>query len=217
MSKKDFELGLEISKLLKEKGAETPLLDNRSAVFSFAKLDSIEQQFKKILEVLGLDLKDDSLKDTPRRVASMYIHELFYGLDYRNFPKSTVVSNKMQFDEMVTESGITSLSVCEHHFQTIDGKVTISYIPKDKILGLSKLNRITDFFSRRPQIQERLTIQIYYALSYILQTEDVAVKIDAVHYCIKCRGVNDRAASTRTSKLGGVYKNAEVRAEFFSS
>jgi GTP cyclohydrolase I len=146
----------------------------------------------------------------------MYVEEIFSGLDYENFPKCTTVKNEFKMDEMITVSGIKSISVCEHHFVTIDGLCKIAYIPKDKVLGLSKFNRIVKFFSQRPQIQERLTLQIYEALAYILETENVAVMIEADHYCVKQRGVEDNSRTT-TTKLGGVFKENEVRNEFLKS
>ena len=208
--KTDKKLGLEIKQYLIKQGKEVPLLDNNIN----NKKEIIKHHFTNIMECLGLDLNDDSLKDTPQRVADMYIDEMFYGLDYNNFPKCTSVENKMQYDEMVIEKNITAISNCEHHFVIIDGLCHIGYIPKEKVLGLSKLNRIVDFFCKRPQIQERLVEQIYYALNYILQTEDIIVIINAVHYCVKARGIKDINSNTTTSKLGGKFKNPEVRKEF---
>ena len=145
----------------------------------------------------------------------MYHHEIFWGLDYEAFPKCTTVNNKMKYDEMVIEKNINVQSNCEHHFVIIDGKATIAYIPKEKVLGLSKMNRIVEYFSKRPQIQERLTEQIYYALQYILETDNIAVLINAEHFCVKSRGVEDVGSSTITSKLGGCFKSdSSVRAEF---
>src|SRR5690606_17629177 len=141
--------------------------------------------------VFGLDLKNDSLKETPLRVAKMYVNELFYGLDYSNFPKCTTVENTLgNYTQPVFVTKIPIISMCEHHFQTISGTCDIKYIPNKKILGLSKFNRIVDFFSRRPQIQERLTAQIGACLSFLLETENVWVEIEASHNCVKCRGVN---------------------------
>lgn len=168
------------------------------------------------MEALDLDLNDDSLIETPRRVAKMYVDEIFYGLDYELFPKCTTVDNKMQYDSMVVERNINVQSNCEHHFVVIDGSCHIGYIPKDKVLGLSKLNRIVQFFSKRPQIQERLTEQIYHALCYILGTDDVAVVIEASHYCVKSRGIQDVNSDTVTSRIGGTFLNDSiVRKEFF--
>ena len=170
------------------------------------------------MQALGLDLTDDSLEETPIRVAKMFVNEIFEGLDYENFPKCTLQSNKFKCDEMVIERGIDVSSTCEHHFQNISGDCKIAYIPKDKVLGLSKLNRVVRFFSKRPQVQERLTLQIYHALSLILETEDVAVEINAVHHCVCSRGIEDKNSSTTTRKLGGCFKaEPETRAEFLSS
>jgi GTP cyclohydrolase I len=168
------------------------------------------------MNVLHLDLEDDSLVDTPRRVAKMYVNEFFKGLDYEHFPKCTVIENKMDAG-MVAEKGIKVMSNCEHHFVVIDGVATVAYIPNQKVLGLSKLNRIVNFFARRPQVQERLTNQIWHTLNFILDTEDVAVYIDAVHYCVRSRGVEDADSSTVTSKLGGVFMHSpDTRAEFMA-
>ena len=181
------------------------------------KIDSIEKDFTNIMTTLGLNLEDDSLIDTPKRVAKMYVNEIFWGLDYEAFPKCTAVSNKMEYDEMVVERGINVQSNCEHHFVVIDGVATVAYIPDRKVLGLSKMNRVVEYFSKRPQIQERLTEQIFHALEYILETDNIAVVIDAQHFCVKSRGVEDVGSSTVTSKLGGMFrKNATVRAEFMA-
>jgi GTP cyclohydrolase I len=166
---------------------------------------------------MGLDLSDDSLIETPKRVAKMYINEIFWGLDYDAFPKCTAVDNKMEYDEMVIERNVNVQSNCEHHFVVIDGLATVAYIPKNTVLGLSKLNRVVEYFSKRPQVQERLTEQVYYALQYILGTEDIAVVIDAQHYCVKSRGVEDINSRTVTSKIGGIFKReSSVRHEFLS-
>lgn len=180
------------------------------------KMKEIEFHFTKIMQILNLDLNDDSLVDTPKRVAKMYVKELFTGLDYNNFPKITTIENKMDAG-MVVEKNVKVMSNCEHHFVTIDGVACVAYIPKNKVIGLSKINRVVDFFSRRPQVQERLTNQIWHTLSYLLETEDVAVYLDAVHFCVKSRGAEDMNSSTVTSKLGGAFKtNPETRAEFMS-
>ena len=161
------------------------------------------------MKLLELDLSDDSLVDTPKRVAKMYVNEIFWGLDYEAFPKCTAVDNKMKYDEMVIERNINVQSNCEHHFVVIDGVATVAYI--------SKLNRVVEYFAKRPQIQERLTEQVYHALSYILDTENIGVIVDAQHYCVKSRGVEDVGSSTITSKLGGCFKNdPAVRNEFMN-
>jgi GTP cyclohydrolase I len=214
-TKTDPELGLRVHKHLVEMGVETPSAPND--LDRKDKISLIETNFKRIMEVLGLDLSDDSLAETPNRVAKMMVNEIFWGLDYEAFPKCTTVNNKMRYDEMVIERNINVQSNCEHHFVIIDGLATVAYIPKDRVLGLSKINRIVEYFSKRPQIQERLTEQVYYALQYILDTDNVAVVINAQHYCVKSRGVEDTGSSTMTSKLGGCFKaDPAVRAEFMS-
>ena len=214
-SKCDPGLGKELSTYLKSIGLETPLINNDYT--NDEKVEQIAYHFSKIMEVLGLDLSDDSLTDTPERVAKMYVNEIFRGLDSGNFPKCTYIGNKMDYDEMVTVKDIQVMSNCEHHFVIIDGFADIAYIPNQRVLGLSKLNRIVDYFSCRPQVQQRLTNQIFHCLCYILKTDDVAVVIDATHYCVKARGVRDVNSHTVTSKLGGVFKsNPSTRAEFLS-
>jgi len=180
------------------------------------KIAEIEKHFSYIMQVLGLDIDDDSLRETPKRVAKMYVNEIFWGLDYEAFPKCTTVENKMKYNEMVVERNVSVQSNCEHHFVVIDGLATVAYVPKEKVLGLSKINRIVEYFSKRPQIQERLTEQIFHTLCYILDTTDVAVMIDAQHYCVKSRGVEDTGSSTVTTRLGGGFKtDPEVRNEFY--
>ena len=214
-TKTDPVLGQKVHEYLVSVGVETPVIDN--GLSRKEKIDKIEGNFDEIVTTLGLDLKDDSLMDTPKRVAKMYVNEIFWGLDYDAFPKVTVVDNKMKYNEMVVEKGISVQSYCEHHFVNIDGLATVAYVPNKKVLGLSKMNRIVEYFSRRPQIQERLTEQIYHALSFILETENVAVMIDAKHFCVKSRGVEDTQCSTVTSRLGGSFKaHPEVRAEFLA-
>jgi GTP cyclohydrolase I len=214
-TKTDPELGLRVHKHLVKMGVETPSAPND--LDRKDKISLIEINFKRIMETLGLDLSDDSLAETPNRVAKMMVTEIFWGLDYEAFPKCTTVNNKMRYDEMVIERNINVQSNCEHHFVIIDGLATVAYIPKDRVLGLSKINRIVEYFSKRPQIQERLTEQVYYALQYILDTDNVAVVINAQHYCVKSRGVEDTGSSTMTSKLGGCFKSdPAVRSEFMS-
>lgn len=181
------------------------------------KIAKITEHFTEIMRTLGLDLSDDSLKDTPRRVAKMYVREVFSGLDPATFPRLTSIENKLGYNEMVTVKDISVISVCEHHFVTIDGRATISYIPKERVVGLSKLNRIAKFFARRPQVQERLTKQIADCLEHVLETDDVAVCIRAKHYCVVQRGVEDAASETVTSDLRGSFReDARTRAEFFA-
>ena len=214
-TKADPALGQKVHQYLASVGVETPVIDN--GLSRKEKIQKIEDNFDEIVTTLGLDSKDDSIKDTPKRVAKMYVNEIFWGLDYASFPKITVVENKMQYNEMIVEKGISVQSFCEHHFVNIDGLATVAYIPKNKVLGISKMNRIVEYFSRRPQIQERLTEQIYHALSFILDTENVALTIDAKHFCVKSRGVEDTECSTVTSRLGGSFKaHPEVRAEFLA-
>jgi len=212
--KTDPELGQKVHEHLVKMGVETPT--NPNNYDRKEKIDHIEAHFAHIMCILGLDLSDDSLVDTPKRVAKMYVNEIFWGLDYDAFPKCTAVDNKMKYNEMVCERNINVQSNCEHHFVVIDGLATVAYVPNQKVLGLSKINRIVEYFSKRPQIQERLTEQVFHALQYILETEDVAVMIDAQHYCVKSRGVEDTGSSTVTSKLGGGFKSdPAARAEFY--
>jgi GTP cyclohydrolase I len=197
------------------RGLETPLVENQLSAEE--KRQRIQAHFTEIMKVLGLDLRDDSLMDTPRRIAKMYVNEIFGGLDYRNFPKLTAVENKMRVDEMVRVANINLSSTCEHHFITIDGTATVAYIPRGKVIGLSKINRIVAFFAQRPQIQERLTEQVLLALQTLLETDDVAVSITAVHFCVKARGVMDANSHTTTTALGGAFKiSPETRKEFLA-
>jgi len=214
-TKTDPELGRKVHEHLVSVGVETPIkkrnLDRKEQI------DIIEGNFAEIMRALGLDLTDDSLIETPKRVAKMYVNEIFWGLDYDAFPKCTTVDNKMKYNEMVVERNVNVQSNCEHHFVIIDGTATVAYVPKDKVLGLSKINRIVEYFSKRPQIQERLTEQIFHTLQFILGTEDVAVMIDAQHYCVKSRGVEDTGSSTVTSRLGGGFKtDPAARQEFLN-
>jgi GTP cyclohydrolase I len=214
-TKTNPDLGQEIQAHLEEIGVHTPVKENNLS--RSERIEVIEKHFTEIMKTLGLDLTDDSLQDTPKRVAKMYVNEVFWGLDPDAFPKCTAVENKMKYDEMVIERNVNVQSNCEHHFVVIDGFATVAYIPKDKVIGLSKINRIVEYFSKRPQIQERLTEQIYHALCYILGTEDVGVVIDAQHFCVKSRGVEDVGSSTVTLKLGGVFKSdPATRAEFMA-
>lgn len=178
---------------------------------------AIAYHFEKIMRILGLDMEDDSLKGTPKRVAKMYVDEIFKGLRKETFPRIMCVENKFN-SQMVTEANITMNSGCEHHFITVCGYAHIAYIPKKKVIGLSKLNRIVDYFASRPQVQERLNEQIKTFLCDVMDTEDVAVVIDGVHFCVRARGIKDSSSVTRTASLGGIFKEkAEVRAEFFNN
>ena len=208
-------LGLAVQEHLLSLNMHTPTIETMSSPKD--RIEAIETQMRGVMEILGLDLNDDSMEDTPLRVAKMYVAELFYGLDTETFPKCTIVENSMRYDEMVMEKSINVTSFCEHHFQPISGHATIAYIPDKKVLGLSKLNRVTDYFCRRPQVQERLTGQIFHALQFVLQTDHVAVLIDAEHGCVKNRGIQDYHSHTITSKLGGAFREIpETRAEFMS-
>jgi GTP cyclohydrolase I len=198
-----------------EHGLETPMVE--TGMSDQQKYEHIRDLMAEVVRTLGLDLRDDSLAETPHRIAKMYVHEIFSGLDYRHFPKLSLIENKMNVSEMVKVRDIDLTSTCEHHFVTIDGVAKVAYIPKDTIIGLSKLNRIVRFFGQRPQVQERLTQQILVALQVLLGTEDVAVSIDATHYCVKSRGVMDSNSQTSTTALGGCFKeNIHTRAEFLN-
>lgn len=211
--KADPELGKKVHEYLMKVGVETPTVSN--GLSRTDKIEIIEKKFADIMNTLGLDLSDDSLAETPKRVAKMYVGEIFWGLDWEAFPKCTTVDNKMHYNEMVVERNVNVQSNCEHHFVVIDGLATVAYVPKKKVLGLSKINRIVEYFSKRPQIQERLTEQIFHTLCYILETDDVAVVINARHYCVRSRGVEDTGSSTVTSRLGGGFKtDPSARAEF---
>ncbi|MGR5094590.1 GTP cyclohydrolase I FolE [Vibrio maritimus] len=202
-----------VREALISKGLETPMTP--SEMSSDQKYNRIKGLLTEVVSTLGLDLTDDSLAETPHRIAKMYVHEIFSGLDYDNFPKISVIDNKMSVDEMVNVSDIDLTSTCEHHFITIDGLAQVAYIPKSKILGLSKINRIVRFFAQRPQVQERLTQQILVAIQTLVETENVAVTIKATHYCVKSRGVMDANSETTTTALGGTFKtNPQTRAEF---
>lgn len=227
---RDFDIGaldigaLRVRDALISRGVETPMrldlhpslaLSSAVVMSSIEKKEKITAHMREILTILGLDLDDDSLTKTPERIAKMYVDEVFSGLDYANFPSITIIDNKMGCDEMVTVKDITLTSTCEHHLITIDGKCTVSYLPKDNIIGLSKINRIVRFFAQRPQVQERLSRQILIALQVLLETDNVAVHINATHYCVKARGVMDSSSKTTTTALGGIFKkNPATRAEF---
>ena len=200
---------------LEKHGLETPMIDND--LTNEQKYQRIKELMTEVVSTLGLDLTDDSLAETPHRISKMYVHEIFSGLDYSKFPKLSLIENKMGADEMVKIRDIDLTSTCEHHFVTIDGLAKVAYIPKDKIIGLSKINRVVRFFAQRPQVQERLTRQILVSLQALLETDDVAVSIDAAHYCVKSRGVMDTNSQTSTTALGGCFKkNAHTRAEFLN-
>jgi len=192
---------------------ETPLRSDAFKIDDDLKIELIEKNFREIMHILGLDLNDESLKDTPKRVAKMYVKEVFSGLNPENKPKTTIFNNNFKFKEMLVEKDITIYSYCEHHFVPIFGKAHIAYFPNGHVIGLSKLNRIAQYYAKRPQVQERLTIQIANELKETLGSEDVAVIIDANHMCVASRGVNDVNSSTITSSFHGKFLNESVRSE----
>ena len=216
--KNDKDLGKRVNQHLISLGLETPVTDKVKAV-STQKIEEIAPRFREIMEILGLDLADDSLMDTPNRVAKMYVNEIFYGLNYDFFPKCTAIENKMKANgSFLLEKNINVQSNCEHHFVVIDGLATVAYLPDKKLLGLSKLNRIVQFFAKRPQVQERLTEQIRATIQFVAETKDVAVYVDAKHWCVKSRGIQDQTSSTVTLSVGGVFAedNSEIRKEFLN-
>lgn len=192
----------------------SPLIKDH-ALTDDQKLKVIEENFKEIMIALGLDLKDDSLRETPKRIAKMFVHEVFKGLNPFNFPKMTTIENKMGYDQMIVVQNIVLMSTCEHHFQPIQGFATVAYIPNKKVIGLSKINRIVEYFSKRPQVQERLTKQVADCLQQVLETDHVAVHINAKHFCVIARGIEDVHSSTATCELRGDFKtNASTRREY---
>lgn len=194
-------------------GLETPMIENAFDLSDEAKKEKIAVLFAEIMEVMGLDLSDDSLKGTPDRVARMYIDEIFSGLNPANKPRVALFDNKYQYNQMLVEKNITFYSNCEHHFVPIIGKAHVAYISSGKVIGLSKLNRIVQYYAKRPQVQERLTNQIALELKNILNTEDIAVIIDAKHLCVSSRGVQDDASTTITTYYGGAFQHHGKKAE----
>lgn len=192
----------------------TPLREDAFAIDDKTKIELIEKHFGEIMNIMGLDMTDDSLKDTPRRVAKMFINESFKGLNPANKPHVTLFQNKYNYKQMVIEKDISFYSNCEHHFVPIFGKAHIGYISSGMVVGLSKLNRIVDYYSKRPQVQERLTIQIANELMEALNTEDVAVVMEAKHLCVSSRGIKDDTSITTTSALFGKFLDADTRSEF---
>ncbi|GAA4450505.1 GTP cyclohydrolase I FolE [Nibrella saemangeumensis] len=192
---------------------DTPLRDDAFDLDDNLKVELIEEHFREIMNILGLDLTDDSLKGTPKRVAKMFVKEVFSGLNPKNKPKATLFENKYQYNQMLVEKDITLHSYCEHHFVPILGKAHVAYISSGKVIGLSKLNRIVRYFAKRPQVQERLTMQIADELKKVLQTDDVAVIIDAKHLCVSTRGVHDTDSSTVTAAYYGKFKEEATRQE----
>lgn len=193
---------------------ETPLKKDAFIMSDDEKIKKIEFHFKEIMETLGLDLKDDSLAGTPERVAKMYVKEIFSGLDPANKPKIALFENRYQYNQMLVEKDITFYSNCEHHFVPIFGKAHLAYISNGKVIGLSKLNRIVQYFAKRPQVQERFTMQIAKELQKVLKTENVAVIIDAKHLCVSSRGIQDSNAATITSFYGGKFAEENTKLEF---
>ena len=194
---------------------ETPLRKDAFEKTDAQKIKAIEYYFAQILEELGLDLTDDSLSGTPYRVAKMYVKELFYGLDPKNKPKISLFDNKYRYGKMLVEKNISLDSLCEHHFLPINGYAHVAYIPKDKVIGLSKINRVVDYYAHRPQVQERLSLQILNELKETLQTEDVMVMISAKHLCVSQRGIKDKESSTTTLEYSGLFNEKSYRDEFF--
>ncbi len=195
---------------------ETPLREDAFVMDDDLKIELIEKHFREIMHIMGLDLDDDSLSGTPRRVAKMYVKEVFSGLNPANKPEPKLFENKYQYDQMLVEKDITFYSHCEHHFVPIYGKAHVAYFSSGKVIGLSKINRIVQYFSKRPQVQERLTVQIANELKKILQTEDVAVVMDAAHMCVSSRGVNDTNSRTGTAHFSGKFKDQDIKNEFLN-
>ena len=195
---------------------ETPLREDAFELDNSTKKKLIEGHFREIMNILGLDLNDDSLKGTPSRVAKMYVEEIFSGLDPKNKPKVALFDNKYKYKEMLVEKDITFYSNCEHHFVPIIGKAHVAYISNGQVIGLSKINRIVQYLAKRPQVQERLTVQIANELKQMLNTNDVAVVIDAAHLCVSSRGVQDINSQTVTSHYSGKFNADETRKEFLS-
>ena len=192
----------------------TPIRDDAFDMSDQEKISLIRDNVEKILHTIGMDLNDDSIKGTPDRVAKMFVNEIFSGLNPKNKPKSSTFENKYKYGEILIEKNITVYSTCEHHLLPIYGKAHVGYISNGNVVGLSKMNRIVDYFSRRPQVQERLTLQIVEELQKVLNTKDVACVIDAKHMCVNSRGINDISSSTITSEFGGKFKNKQTKREF---
>jgi GTP cyclohydrolase I len=209
------------NKLIEELGedhigtsADNPIREDAFLLSDSEKIDAIQADVENILNTLGMDLTDDSLKGTPKRVAKMFVNEIFGGLNPKKKPQASTFENKYDYGEMLVEKNITLYSTCEHHLLPIVGKAHIAYISNGTVVGLSKMNRIVDYFAKRPQVQERLTIQIVKELQTVLNTDDVACVIDAKHLCVNSRGIRDIDSSTVTSEYGGQFKNTEIKREF---
>jgi GTP cyclohydrolase IA len=198
----------------KASSVETPLRADAFEKTDEEKIAAIEPHFRAIMEILGMDLRDDSLRGTPLRVAKMYVKELFQGLNPANMPSMTLFENKFQYNEMLVEKNINFYTNCEHHFVPFFGKAHVAYISSGKVIGLSKLNRLVEYFSKRPQVQERLTMQVGKALQTVLQTQDVAVMMDAKHLCVSSRGVKDDSSNTITTFFGGKFQDEKTKMEF---
>jgi GTP cyclohydrolase I len=215
-TKIDSDLGQEVHKHLVSLGLETPMIIDNVTVDNRTKIEKIESHLSEIVKLLGLDLSDDSLEETPKRIAKMWVLETMFGLEPNNFPKCTTVDDKFKSDQMIKVGDVSVMSLCEHHFVSFIGKAHVAYIPNGKILGLSKINRIVEYYSRRPQVQERLTKQILEALKYVLKTDNVGIVINADHMCVTTRGVSDNSFTT-TSALSGTFKDDPTcRSEFMS-
>ena len=215
MVRKQIELSSR-DKKTKSKGIETPMHDHAFDLSDEEKIEQIRTHFQSIMEILGLDLEDDSLKDTPNRVAKMYVEEIFCGLNPKNKPTVSVFDNTYQYEDVLIEKDILVQSCCEHHFLPFTGKAHVAYIPTDKVVGLSKINRVVDYYSRRPQVQERLTLQIADELKKVLKTDDVAVYIESKHMCVAMRGIKDDSSTTITSTFHGKLKKKEYKQQFLS-
>lgn len=196
--------------------AETPLRPDAFIKSDAQKMESIEGHFRLIMEDLGLDLTDDSLNGTPHRVAKMFVQEIFSGLNPKSKPKMSVFENAYQYDKMLVEANISFNSTCEHHFLPIIGHAHIGYVSSGKVIGLSKLNRIVDFYARRPQVQERLIMQIFNELKTVLETENVIIVVEATHLCVSSRGIKDASSYTSTIQYGGIFDKKENRNDFFN-
>ena len=213
---------IELSNLLLEEmgdehkasSVETPMRADAIDISDEEKIAAIAPHFKAIMEILGMDIRDDSLRGTPLRVAKMYVKELFQGLNPANMPSMTLFENKFQYNEMLVEKNINFYTNCEHHFVPFFGKAHVAYISSGKVIGLSKLNRLVEYFSKRPQVQERLTMQVGKALQTVLQTQDVAIMMDAKHLCVSSRGVKDDSSNTITTYFGGKFQEEKTKNEF---
>jgi GTP cyclohydrolase I len=221
MKRKETSLNTPLKNSIEEIGEEhigtsfeTPIREDAFDLDDPTKIELIKKHFREIMLILGLDLNDDSLKGTPERVAKMYVKEVFSGLNPENKPKIRLFENKYKYDQMLVEKNITFYSYCEHHFVPIIGKAHVAYISSGKVIGLSKLNRIVQYYAKRPQVQERMTVQIANEMKEILQTEDIAILMDATHLCVSSRGVKDISSSTVTSHYSGKFLDDQVKNEF---